>query len=108
MAKCPVCDRPLKRLANHLRKVHNLFHNTTEPSNLKEFIRFLKLFPLSAEHWAYILKHRKEIKRFCDDDTLLPSELFQILYNNFDKYRSNKGQRLVILNGLFPAKNVSN
>ena len=103
MAICPVCNRSLIRLASHLRKVHNLFYNTIQPSTLSEFIQLLKLFPLDAEDWMYLRKHRKELERYQKSGELLPNKVFQVLYNTFDKYRSKPGPKLVVLNGLFPA-----
>ena len=108
MPPCPICGRQLIRLANHLRKVHNLFYNTTQPSTLKEFIQFLKLFPLSAEDWEYLSNHKKSLEQFLKFDKALPVKLFQIVYKNFDKYRSNNTPKLVVLNGLFPTVSSKN
>ena len=103
MACCPICGRSLVRLANHLRKVHNLFYNTTQPTTLKEFIYLLKHFPISPPEWEYITKHRKQLTRFCKSNEILPTKLFQVIYKNFDLYRSGRAPKLVLLNGLFPA-----
>ena len=100
MACCPVCGKSRKRLATHLRKFHNLFFDITQPSNLKEFVHLLRYFPLSAKDWQCILKNRKSINRFYQSDARLPPEVFQVLFTNFDKYRSTKPPKLVILNGL--------
>ena len=103
MTCCPICGRSLVRLANHLRKVHNLFYNTTQPATLKEFIHLLKHFPISPPEWEYITKHKKQLARFCKSDEILPSKLFQVVYRNFDRYRSGRAPKLVLVNGLFPA-----
>ena len=102
MACCPICGRSLVRLANHLRKVHNLFYNTTQPTTLKEFIYLLKHFPISPPEWEYIMKHKKQLDRFCKSNEILPTKLFQVIYKNFDLYRSGRAPKLVLLNGLFP------
>ena len=106
MACCPICGRSLVRLANHLRKVHNLFYNTTQPTTLKEFIHLLKHFPISPEEWEYITKHKKQLDRFCKSNEILPTKLFQVIYKNFDLYRSGRAPKLVLLNGLFPANKL--
>lgn len=103
MVVCPICGKQLIRLATHLRNVHNLFYNATQPSTLKEFIRLIKLVPLKAAEWEYLRKHRKQLNDYFDSDKQLSPKLFQILYTSFDRYRSQKGPSLIIRDGLFPA-----
>jgi hypothetical protein len=100
MPNCPICSRSIVRVSNHLRKVHGLLYNTTQPSTLKEFIHLLKLFPAKPEDWEYLKKHGKVLDHYCKSDVELPQKLFQILYKTFDKYRSKPAPKLVILNGL--------
>ena len=100
MAPCPVCNKPTVRLANHLRKIHNLYLNTIEPRNIKEFIQLLQLIPITVKEMKILASHKKEIDRFLHSDESLPSNVFQVIYKHYDYYRSNHGKKLLILNGL--------
>lgn len=100
MANCPICNRSIVRVSNHLRKVHGLLYNTTQPTTLKEFIYLLKLFPVLPEDWEYLRKYGKLLDKYVKTDATIPEKLFQILYKNFDKYRTKPAPKLVILNGL--------
>ncbi len=97
MPSCPVCNRNVVRLANHLRKVHQLYYKTTEPTTMKQFIQWLKLIPMTPHDWEYIQRHRKELDRFSTHDQALSSKLFQMVYTNMEKYKNMKGSKLVIL-----------
>jgi hypothetical protein len=108
MSNCPICNRSIIRIGNHLRKVHGLLYNTTEATTMRDFILFLKLFPISPEDWSYLTKHAKMIERHYKSGETLPTKLFQILYKNFDKYRSASAPKLVILNGFINGKKSIN
>ncbi len=97
MPSCPICNRSVIRLANHLRKIHQLYYKTTEPSTLKQFIQWLRLITVTPHDWEYIRRHRKELDKFCSHDQALPTKLFQLVYTNMERYKAMKGSKLVIL-----------
>ncbi len=104
MPSCPICNRSVIRLANHLRKIHQLYYKTTEPSTLKQFIQWLRLITVTPHDWEYIRRHRKKLDKFCSHEQALPTKLFQLVYTNMERYKAMKGSKLVILeNTLQPA-----
>lgn len=96
MIVCPICGKQFKRLSRHLRTSHNLINCTLEPQTLKEFIELSILIPFDTKTWDCLLKNKKVITDYLNTGVELPTDLFAIFYQAFERYRSTRGCKLVV------------
>lgn len=89
--ECHICGKQVVLLARHVRQTHHIYPmNNLVPTNLKQFVEMIALFPINSEEWHTLCQWKDEVKSYIENKGTLPTELFTIVYQAFESYKSMK------------------
>ena len=85
---CSICGKDIKRLKQHLNKMHKIKERVMEPDDIIDFLRLIKLAPAT--------KHRQVIIEYLNTGKPLSEDVCKELATSFQKYKEYSGVKLVI------------